>query len=112
MIKYTLRFRAINRQTFLAIKLGTKSVETRAASERYKDIKAGDVLVLVCGKDKFEKVVKKTKIFKTIKSLITTYPIKKIMPEALSEKDLRRAYYSYPGYKEKLKKFGLMALEL
>jgi len=87
-------------------------VETRAASERYKDIKAGDVLVLVCGKDRFEKVVKKARIFKTIKSLATAYPIKKIMPEALSEKDLQEAYYSYPDYKEKIKKYGFIALEL
>ena len=112
MLKYTLRFRAINKQIFLDIKSGKKIVETRAATTKYKDIKTGDVLVLSCGKEKFEKIVKKVKIFKSIKSLASAYPIKKIMPEINSEKELRDAYYGYPNYKEKIKKFGLIALEL
>ena len=112
MEKYTLRFRAVNKDTFLDIKFGKKTVETRAATERYQNIKAGDILVLSCGKQKFEKKVKKAKIFKSIKALTTAYSIKKIMPDIASEKELRNAYYSYPSYKEKIKKFGLIALEL
>ena len=34
------------------------------------------------------------------------------MPDISSVKELRDAYYSYPNYKEKIKKFGLIALEL
>lgn len=112
MAKYTLRFRAINKDTFLNIKSGRKTIETRAASEKYRDIKAGDVLVLSCGKEKFEKTVKRSKIYKTIGSLAKAHPLKKIMPEISSEKELRDAYYSYPNYKEKINKFGLIALEL
>ncbi len=111
-MKYTLRFRAVNKDIFLDIKSGKKTVETRAATEKYKDIKDGDVLVLVCGKDRFEKQIKKAKIFKSIKSLVRVYPIKKIMPNISSEKELTTAYYSYPNYKEKIKKYGLVALEL
>ncbi len=112
MKKYTLKFRAINRDTFLNIKSGKKSVETRAATERYKDIKVGDVIVLVCGKEKFEKKVKKARIFKSIKALLKAYSIKKIMPHLSTEKEIRDAYYSYPNYKEKIQKHGLIALEL
>jgi ASC-1-like (ASCH) protein len=112
MIKYTLKFRAVNKEIFLNIKSGKKSVETRAASERYKDMKAGDIIVLVCGKERFEKKVKKARIFKSIKALLATYPIKKIMPQFSTEKEIRDAYYSYPGYKEKIQKYGLIALEL
>jgi len=111
-MKYTLRFRAVNKDTFLDIKSGKKAVETRAATERYQNIKAGDGLVLVCGKNRFEKKVKKAKIFKTIKGLAKAYPIKKIMPDISSIKELEMTYYSYPNYKEKIKKFGLIALEL
>lgn len=110
--QYTLKFRAANRDTFLDIKTGKKTVETRAATERYKDIKAGDTLVLVCGHERFKKIVKKSRIFKSITAMLRVYSLKKIMPEALSEKDLRDAYYSYPSYKEKIKKFGLIALEV
>jgi ASC-1-like (ASCH) protein len=110
--RYTLRFRTINRNIFLDIKSGKKSVETRAASERYKNVKAGDAIVLVCGKERFEKKVKKAKIFKSIKALLKIYPVKKIMPDFSTEKEMRGAYYSYPGYKEKIQKYGIIALEL
>lgn len=112
MLKHTLKFRAINRDIFLDIKSGKKSVETRAASERYKDIKAGDIMVFVCGKERFEKKVKKARIFKSIKALLKTYPIKKIMPQLSTGKEMRDAWYSYPDYKQKIQKHGLIALEL
>jgi len=111
-MKYTLRFRAVNKDIFLDIKSGKKTVETRAATEKYRNIKDGDLIVLVCGKDRFGKTVKKARIFKTIGALVKTHPIKKIMPDISSEKELRKAYYSYSNYKEKIKKFGLIALEL
>lgn len=112
MNKHTLKFRAVNRDIFLDIKSGKKSVETRAATERYQNIKAGDVIVLVCGKERFSKKVKKARIFKNIKALLKTYPIKKIMPGMTTERELRKAYYSYPDYKEKIQKHGIIALEL
>src|SRR3989338_9478123 len=111
-MKYTLKFRAINEDIFLDIKSGKKTVETRAATEKYRKIKAGDTLVLVCGGNRFEKTVKKAEVFKTIRALIKACSIKKIMPNISSEKELQEAYYSYPNYKEKIKKFGLIALEL
>lgn len=112
MKKLTLRFRAVNKDIFLDIKSGKKTVETRAATKKYKNIVAGDTIVLVCGKERFEKKVKKTKIFKSIKALVKTYSINKIMPHLTTEKELQEAYYSYPNYKEKIKKDGLITLEL
>lgn len=112
MKKYTLRFRAINRDIFLDIKSGKKTVETRAATEKYKNIKGGDIVVLICGKERFEKKIKKAKIFKSIGLLVKKYPLKSIMPNISSAKELQQAYYSYPNYKEKIKNYGLIALEL
>lgn len=112
MARYTLKFRAVNKDIFLDIKSGKKTVETRAATQKYRGIKADDILILSCDKKKFEIRVKKTKIFSSIKSLIKTYPIKMIMPQISTEKELRDAYYGYPNYKEKIKKSGLIALEL
>ena len=108
----TLRFRAVNKNIFLDIKSGKKKVETRAATEKYRNIKTDDTVVLICGKERFEKQVKKAKIFKSVKALVKIYSIKKIMPDLSTEKELERAYYSYSNYKEKIKKFGLIALEL
>lgn len=98
-MKYTLRFRAVNKDIFLDIKSGKKTVETGAGTERYRNIKAGDMVILVCGKERLEKEVKKAKIFKTIKSLIRAYPIKKITPHLSTVKELEDAYHGYSNYK-------------
>jgi len=107
----TLKFRVANQDIFDAIKTGGKKVETRAATERYRRIVAGDKVILICGKNKFEKRVRKIRTFKTIAALLKKYSIKSINPAVKSAEELRRLYYSFPGYREKIKKFGLIALE-
>lgn len=107
-----LRFRAINRDIFDAIKSGKKKVETRAATERYRNIKIGDTVKLICGKNSFEMKVKKVKIFKTIIAILRDYKIKQINPNVESEKELRKMYYSFTGYRDKIRKYGLIAIEL
>lgn len=109
---YTLRFRAINRDTFDAIRRGSKKVETRAATVRYRDIEGGDAVVFVCGKDKFERRVKRAMIFKTITAMLKAYRVSDIAPKLSTAEELRAKYYTFPGYSEKIKKFGLIALEL
>ena len=109
--KYLLRFRAVNRDTFEAIRDGSKKVETRAASVKYQNIKAGDIIVFSCGKDRFQKIVKSSLTFKTIAALLRKYKFKDIEPKAVTAQELYDAYYSYTGYREKIKKFGLIALE-
>lgn len=110
--KYLLRFRATNQDIFEAIKSGKKKVETRAATARYNKIRVGDAVVLMCGKNKFEKTIKRAIIFKTINLMLCKYKVKDIMPNLSSAKELERAYFSYPNYRKKIKKFGLIALEL
>lgn len=111
-MKHTLRFRSVNQDIFNAIISGKKKVETRAASEKYKAIAKGDVIVLVCGKKKVEKKVKFSKIYKSVNALLKTYRPEQINPTCSTVKETRDMYYSFPGYKEKIKKFGIIALEL
>ena len=110
--KYLLKFRAVNRDTFEAIRSGEKKIETRAATERYRNIRAGDVVVLSCGKQKFQRAIKSAQHFKSIPALFKKYKIKEVMPEVKTLKEAEKVYYSYPAYEEKIKKFGLIALEL
>ncbi|MCH7883188.1 hypothetical protein IIA95_02125 [Patescibacteria group bacterium] len=112
MRKYTLRFRKADKDIFKAILNGKKKVETRAATIRYRDMKAGDVVVFLCGEDTFEKKVKHIQIFKTITAMLHKYSVKDIMPSLSSKKELENSYYRYPGYREKIRKYGLVALEL
>lgn len=110
--KTILRFREVDRNIFNAVKDGKKTVETRAATITFRRIQPGDILVFLCGKDKFERKVKSVGFFKTILAMLQKYKVGSIMPGASSEEDLRKMYSSFPGYEEKIKKFGLIALEL
>lgn len=107
-----LKFRAINRDIFEAIKNGAKKIETRAATKRFRDIKVGDKVKLICGKDKFEKEVKKSQIYKTITAMLRKYKPNEINPKCSTAKELREMYYSFQSYRKKIKNFGLIVLEL
>ncbi len=107
-----LKFRTINRDIFNAIKDGTKKIETRAATEKYCRIKVGDVVTLVCGKSKFRKKIKCVEIFKTITAMLKKHKPEEINPACKSAGELRKMYHTFPGYREKIKKYGLVAWEL
>ena len=112
MKTWTLRFRAKDKKNLIEIEEGLKSIETRAATEKYKDIKRGDTLILVCGKRRIERQVGNVKIFKTMNALFQWVPFRKIMPSAESEEEARNIYYSYPGYREKIQKYGIIAMTI
>lgn len=111
MAKAVFRFREADRNIFEAIRDKTKKVETRAATPKFAGLKKGDWVVLVCGQDKLEKQIKKVKIFKSLSFLLQEYSFKDINPFALSVDDLEKMYDSFPGYQEKIGKYGLIALE-
>ena len=107
-----LRFREIDRDSFDDIKAGRKKIETRAATKKYADIKAGDKIKIVCGKDSIEKKVKKVTIFKSIPSMLRKYKPDKINPKAKTKEELEKMYCSFPNYQEKIKEHGIIAMEL
>lgn len=112
MKAHHIKFRTENRDIFEAIRTGAKKVETRAATEKFRDIKREDIVALVCEDDMFTKTVKHAEIFKTIGALLKKYSPQEINPACTTEKELREMYHSFPDYKEKIKKHGLIALEL
>jgi len=109
--KHTFRIREKDRKIFDALYKGTKKIETRAATKRYRSIKAGDIIKFVCGGHTFERKVKKVKIFKTVRSLLKNYKPKDINPEAETKKDLEAMYSSFPQYAGKIREHGILALE-
>lgn len=111
-MKRVLRFRAVNRDIFNAIRNGKKKVETRAASIRYLNIKAGDKVTLVCGKTHFEKEVRRVRKFPSVRALTRVYRPASINLKCRTTKELETMYFTFPGYREKLKRHGIVALEL
>ena len=109
---YKLRFRETNRNIFNAIKIGKKKVETRAATFKYSNMRVGDKLIFICGKSKFMKSIKQVRKFKSLNLLCKKYKPSAINPTCKTKKELEKMYYSFPNYKEKIKKFGIIALKL
>jgi ASC-1-like (ASCH) protein len=107
-----LKFRVVDREIFDAIIDGSKKIETRAATPKYRKVRVGDVLTLVCGKKKIKKRVREVGYFKTTSSVLKKYKVEDINPKISSIKEAKEMWHSFPGYKEKIKKFGLVAWRL
>ncbi|MFH1193763.1 MAG: hypothetical protein V1661_02095 [bacterium] len=109
---HTLKFRLADKDIFEAIKTGSKKVETRAATEKYCKIEKGDKVCLACGRERLIKQVVAARVFPTITALLKKYRPNQINPKIKTEAELRKMYFGFAGYREKIKKFGLMAWEL
>ena len=108
MKAWTLRFRAVDKKNFEELRKGIKAVETRAASVKYQPIEKGDTLIFTCSKDKFSKTITKKTHFKSINAMLKKIQFRKIMPNLKTAEEVKKAYYSYPNYKEKIQKFGIL----
>ncbi|MGM0629443.1 MAG: ASCH domain-containing protein [Patescibacteria group bacterium] len=111
MKKHIFKIRQIDKLVFDSIKDGRKSIETRAASVKYHKVEPGDILIFVCENQRLEKKVKKVDLYKSIDEMVDVIDLKKIMPFVNSVDEMKKTYYSFPNYEEKIQKFGLIAFE-
>lgn len=112
MKNWTLRFRQVDKERFEEVRSGLKSIETRAATIKYQPIQKGDTITFVCGKDRFVKEIAAVSHFATPEEMVKKLPLQKIMPMVTSLEEMKKRYYSYPGYEEKIKQHGILAFEL
>ncbi len=112
MKNYTLRFRAVDLDNFEDLSANRKTIETRAGSDRYNKVAVGDTLTIICGAHRLVKTVKKVHHFKTLGALIKALPLKKIMPDITTVAEACKRWNGYPGYKERIKEYGIVAWEL
>ncbi len=110
MKQVTLRFRAVDRATFDDIRDGRKRVETRAATVKYRDIASGDVLVFVCERDHFERTVAAAAHFASVDDMLKTFSVADISARIADRDALLKMYHGFPGYEEKIKEHGIVAL--
>lgn len=112
MKTYRLVFREKDKFNFDQLKSGVKSIETRAASVKYKNINIGDGLVFSCGDATFSRNVAKKYWWPSIDMMTKEISFKKVMPEVESVEEMKKVYASYPNYSEKIAEFGLLGFEL
>jgi ASC-1-like (ASCH) protein len=107
--RFALPFRAEDQKLFEALRNGLKTIETRAGSPRYAKIQSGDTLVFICAGQKFERKVRAVEYFATPAELFKKYSFQKVMPFAESLEDAVASYDLFPGYKERIRRYGILA---
>jgi len=76
------------------------------------ELKINDVIMFVCGKEILKKKIKSAENFKTISALLKKYKPQQINPRIKIEKELRKMWYSFPNYRKKIRKHGLVVWKL
>ncbi len=109
---HSLVFLPENRGTFIAIQDGRKKIETRAGSPEYLEIKEGDTIEFSCDDEKFTKQVGGGKRYENLEELFAVYAPQEINPEVFAHEELRSMYSTFPGYEDRLKKYGILVFEL
>ena len=112
MAKHILKIREVDKVVFDAIKDGQKTIETRAATDKFRKIEKGDILVLVCGGRKLERQVLEIDYYRSIEEMTKALDFKKVTPFVNSIDEMMEVYYSFPNYKEKISEFGLVAFTM
>lgn len=106
-----LVFNKINKEIFEMLRDGRKRIETRAATSKYQGIEKGEIITFSCSGERFEKEVKKVTHFTSIDELLKKYKPTDINPTRKTKEEIIEMYHSFPGYKEKIEKEGIIAVE-
>lgn len=109
---HKLPFLLKHKRTFELIREGKKKIESRAGSPKYLEINEGDNIEFSCGNEKTIKQVKKILHYNDLDELFAAYEPETINPEISSDKELRKKYLTFPGYNERIKKYGILVFEL
>jgi len=107
-----MRIREADRHIFEAIRNGVKTIETRAATVKYRKLAVGDTLVFTCGADRLSKTITKAYHWPSVAAMAKQVDIKQVLPEVSSLAEAEAAYAKWPGYAEKIKEHGLAGFEL
>lgn len=96
------------------MRFGKKTIDTRANTPKYQDICIGDKLVFesIATKDKIIRRVKAIRWHETIAEAVKHEDYTKILPGLKTLEEITQAYYYFPDYEEKIKKWGLVVFEL
>jgi ASC-1-like (ASCH) protein len=109
---HKLPFLEIDRKTFELIQEGKKKIETRAGNQEYFQIRENDSIEFSCGGEKIIKRVKKISHYKNLDDLFVAHKFQEINPEVSSYEELREKYAAFPGYEQRIKKYGILVFEL
>lgn len=112
MDKHILKIRAVDKDIFVAIRDGVKTIETRAATPKYQNVKVGDELEIRCAKEKLVKVVKAIQHYDSVESIYHSADFSQVMPGVTTLDGAKQVLYAFPRNQAKIARYGLLAFYL
>jgi ASC-1-like (ASCH) protein len=118
MRKGGIEFFENDRQIFNRIKTGEKTIEVRSLDDPsspkafYNNLKVGNKLAIFCGEEELVKTVIRVSKYRSVDDLFKTEDVENIFGKDVSEEEAKAQLLKFPGYKERIEKFGLVAFEL
>jgi len=96
------------------IKSGKKTIEGRINSDKFKDLKIGDKLIFTTDhtSEQLICVVKDFKTYPDFHSMLESEGIQNCLPGITDLQEAVNIYENLPGYKEKVKQFGALAIRI
>lgn len=103
---------------FERIRSGEKTIETRAlngATSRkayYGDIKQGDTVEFVCNGECLSRRIGLVRKYRDFEKYLVSEDLGNILGPGTDIDKARKIHYSFPGYEDRLQKYGIVAFEL
>lgn len=114
MKKWTLLIRKQDKNIFERIRSGEKTIDTRSSNPNSpkKSIAVGDILLFKCDGKSVEKKVKEIRKYSEFEEYLEKEDLENILGKGTTKEDARKIHYSFPSYKERLEKYGIVAFDL
>ena len=102
-----------------------KTIETRAPDledkeKDYGNVSEGDLLIfhpvnafyLRIGNESIEFTAGNVRKYNSVEQMLENEDLQKILPQATSLEEVIKIYNSFPGIRERIKKYGIVAIDL
>lgn len=105
---------SVQQKYFEAIKDGTKTVEGRLNSPKFKDLKPNMHITFMCVQTQEQVVciVQDVQRYATFEEMLVAQGVENMLPGVQTLSEAVALYESFPGYKEDVKKIGALAIKV
>ena len=98
---------------FSQIVSGKKTIEGRINNGKFKEFEDGDVIEFLSPEgEKAECVLIEKREYKSFREMLKSEGYKNCIPNAKTLKEAVQIYLELPGFEERSKKYGVLALEI
>ena len=112
MIKVEFPIRDVDEDAFRALRDGSKNIEVRAGGPKYDGITVGDIAVFTFGDERLERRVLWVQNVGSLDELLDAYSVQSLTPWLDSKEEYVRRMNGFPGYPERIARYGLIVIAL